>query len=169
MPPRQSVTLTEAELRIMDVLWQRGYGTVQHVLDGITDPPLAYNSVLTTIRILEKKGYAHVATIGPDSWPQSTPVWYGWDGTYLKFSTTKARQKYRNLARNPKAAASITDPDAPYRYLEIRGVAEIEDDPDKTFIDEMSRKYIGKDYPWNQPGDERVIVKIRPEHATGQG
>ena len=66
-------------------------------------------------------------------------------------------------------AASITDPDAPYRYLEIRGVAEIEDDPDKTFIDEMSRKYIGKDYPWNQPGDERVIVKIRPEHATGQG
>ena len=36
-------------------------------------------------------------------------------------------------------------------------------------IDEMSRKYIGKDYPWNQPGDERVIVKIRPEHATGQG
>jgi predicted transcriptional regulator len=51
------VTLTEAELRIMDVLWQRGSGTVQHVLDGITDPPLAYNSVLTTIRILEKKGY----------------------------------------------------------------------------------------------------------------
>ena len=68
-----------------------------------------------------------------------------------------------------QVAASITDPDSPYRYLEIRGIAEIEDDPDKTFIDEMSRKYIGKDYPWNQPGDERVIVKIRPEHATGQG
>lgn len=57
MPPRQSVTLTEAELRIMDVLWQRGSGTVQHLLDGISDPPLAYNSVLTTVRILEKKGY----------------------------------------------------------------------------------------------------------------
>jgi predicted transcriptional regulator len=52
------VTLTEAELRIMNVLWQRGSGTVQQVLDGL--PPklaLAYNSVLTTIRILEKKGY----------------------------------------------------------------------------------------------------------------
>lgn len=119
--------------------------------------------------ILDKKGFAHIATIGPNGDPQSTPVWYGWDGTHLRFSTTKARQKYRNLVRNSKVSASITDPDSPYRYLEIRGVAEIEDDPEKTFIDEMSRKYLGKHYSWNQPGDERVIVKIRPEHATGQG
>jgi predicted transcriptional regulator len=58
VPPRQSVTLTEAELRIMNVLWQRGSGSVQQVLDDL--PPaldLAYNSVLTTIRVLEKKGY----------------------------------------------------------------------------------------------------------------
>jgi BlaI family transcriptional regulator, penicillinase repressor len=58
MPPHQSVTLTEAELRIMNVLWQRGSGTVQQVLDGL--PPklaLAYNSVLTTVRVLERKGY----------------------------------------------------------------------------------------------------------------
>ena len=58
MPPRQSGTLTEAELRIMDVLWLKGSGTVQQVLDSITQKPaLAYNSVLTTIRVLEKKGY----------------------------------------------------------------------------------------------------------------
>ncbi len=58
MPPRQSRTLTEAELRIMDVLWGKGSGTVQQVLDSITQKPtLAYNSVLTTIRVLEKKGY----------------------------------------------------------------------------------------------------------------
>ena len=58
MPPRQSVTLTEAELRIMNVLWQRGSGTVQQVLDSLPGKQtLAYNSVLTTIRILEKKGY----------------------------------------------------------------------------------------------------------------
>src|SRR5579862_3095574 len=58
MPPRQSGTLTEAELRIMNVLWTRGSGTVQQVLDSITQMPvLAYNSVLTTIRVLEKKGY----------------------------------------------------------------------------------------------------------------
>jgi predicted transcriptional regulator len=58
MPPRQSATLTEAELRIMEVLWQKGPATVQQVLDRLPEKPaLAYNSVLTTIRVLEKKGY----------------------------------------------------------------------------------------------------------------
>ena len=58
MPPRPSATLTEAELRIMDVLWQKGPGTVQQVLERLPEKPaLAYNSVLTTIRILERKGY----------------------------------------------------------------------------------------------------------------
>ena len=56
MPPKQSATLTEAELRIMDVLWRKGSGTVQQVLDWLPSA-LAYNSVLTTIRILEKKGH----------------------------------------------------------------------------------------------------------------
>jgi predicted transcriptional regulator len=56
MPPKQSPTLTEAELRIMDVLWRKGSGTVQEVLERL-DSTLAYNSVLTTIRILERKGY----------------------------------------------------------------------------------------------------------------
>ena len=56
MPPKQSATLTEAELRIMDVLWRKGSGTVQQVLDWLPFT-LAYNSVLTTIRTLEKKGH----------------------------------------------------------------------------------------------------------------
>lgn len=65
MPPRQSPTLTEAELRIMNVLWQRGSGTVQQVLDSLPPrPALAYNSVLTTVRILEKKGYVRHAKDG---------------------------------------------------------------------------------------------------------
>ena len=58
MPPRRSTTLTEAELRLMDVLWQKGPCTVQQVLDALLEKPsLAYNSVLTTIRVLERKGY----------------------------------------------------------------------------------------------------------------
>ena len=58
MPRRKSAVLTEAELRLMDVLWERGPSTVQQVLDALPEKPaLAYNSVLTTIRILEKKGY----------------------------------------------------------------------------------------------------------------
>jgi len=58
LPPRKSPTLTEAELRLMEVLWQKGPATVQQVMQGLPEEaPLAYNSVLTTIRILEKKGY----------------------------------------------------------------------------------------------------------------
>lgn len=65
MPRKQSPTLTEAELRIMDVLWQKGPGTVQNVLEWLPGKPaLAYNTVLTTIRILERKGYVAHAKDG---------------------------------------------------------------------------------------------------------
>jgi len=58
VPPRQSETLTQAELRIMNVLWLKGSGTVQAILESLSEKPaLAYNSVLTTIRVLERKGY----------------------------------------------------------------------------------------------------------------
>ncbi|HEX4039729.1 MAG TPA: BlaI/MecI/CopY family transcriptional regulator [Acidobacteriaceae bacterium] len=65
MARRTSQTLTEAELRIMQVLWQKEPCTVQHVLDALGgDPALAYNTVLTTIRILERKGYVQHAKEG---------------------------------------------------------------------------------------------------------
>jgi predicted transcriptional regulator len=58
LPPKKSPTLTEAELRLMEVLWQNGPATVHQILEALpAKPMLAYNSVLTTIRILEKKGY----------------------------------------------------------------------------------------------------------------
>jgi BlaI family transcriptional regulator, penicillinase repressor len=65
LPRKQSPTLTNAELRIMNVLWQKGAGTVQQVLDWLPEKPtLAYNTVLTTVRILEKKGYVGHAKDG---------------------------------------------------------------------------------------------------------
>ena len=58
MPPRKSITLTEAELRLMKLLWQRGESAVSDLVAAMpASEPLAYNSVLTTIRILEQKGY----------------------------------------------------------------------------------------------------------------
>jgi predicted transcriptional regulator len=58
MPPRRSNTLTEAELRIMKILWERGESLVSDVVAALpSNTPLAYTSVLTTIRILEQKGY----------------------------------------------------------------------------------------------------------------
>jgi predicted transcriptional regulator len=58
MPPKRSITLTQAELRLMRVLWARGESTVAEVVAATADEgALAYTSVLTTIRILESKGY----------------------------------------------------------------------------------------------------------------
>lgn len=121
--------------------------------------------------LLETTALAHIATLGPNGDPQSTPVWFGWDGTYLKFSLTKRRQKYHNLQRDPRIALSLVDPANAYRYLEIRGkVDHIEDDPDLAFINSMAKKYLGKDrYPWHRPGDERVVVFVAPERTTQMG
>lgn len=64
MPPTKSPTLTQAELRLMEVLWYRGPSTVHQLLADDAAKSLAYNSVLTTIRILEKKGYVKHAKDG---------------------------------------------------------------------------------------------------------
>ena len=91
--------------------------------------------------LLGSTALAHVATIGPHGEPQNNPVWFDWDGEHVKFSQTKARQKYRNLNRDPRIALSIVDPEDPYRYLEIRGVVErIDEDPDRAFINAMAKK-----------------------------
>jgi predicted transcriptional regulator len=59
MARKESPILTDAELRLMNVLWTRGASTVNDVLEALeSDPPLAYSTVLTTLRILEEKGYA---------------------------------------------------------------------------------------------------------------
>ncbi len=121
--------------------------------------------------ILKSSSMAHVATIGPDHEPQSNPVWFDWDGQHVRISQTKTRQKYRNIQRDPHVALSITDPQNPYHYLEIRGtVVRVEEDSQKKFIDSLAKKYLGKEhYPWSQPGEERVILYVQPEHTTSQG
>jgi len=118
--------------------------------------------------LLKKKALAHLATMGPGGELQSTPVWFDWDGERLVLNTNKWRKKYRNLAAHPKVAVSIADPDEAFRYLEIRGRAELEDDPDLTVINSLAQKYMGQDYVFLQPGEERVTVRIKPEHVTYQ-
>ena len=121
--------------------------------------------------ILQQKVLAHVATIGPNGEPQNNPVWFDTQDGYIRFSQTTTRQKIRNLQRDPRVALSFVDENNPYRYLEIRGTVErIDPDPDYAFINSMAKKYLDQDvYPWTQPGDERVVVVVRPEHTTQMG
>lgn len=121
--------------------------------------------------LLETNALAFVATVDANGAPQVNPVWFGWDGTHLRFSHTASRQKYRNLKRDPRMAVTIVDPTNPYRYLELRGkVIAIDADPTRGYIDKMAKKYMGVDvYPWHQPTDERVIIVFEPERALTMG
>jgi PPOX class probable F420-dependent enzyme len=116
--------------------------------------------------ILQKNGFAHIATIAEDGSLQSNPVWFEWEGGRLLFSTTKGRQKYKNLKARPVAAVSILDPDQPYRYIELRGTADIDDDPQtsKALIHRLATKYTGQSFG-ERPEEERVIISITPERV----
>ncbi len=120
--------------------------------------------------LLESKALANIATVGPKGEPQNNPVWFDWDGSHILFSQTKGRQKFHNLQREPRVAISIVDPANPYRYLEVRGkVVRVDEDPNKQFINKMSKKYLDQDvYPWSQPGDERVVIVVEPEKVPGR-
>ncbi len=119
--------------------------------------------------VLRKPAFGHVATLGPDGSPQSSPVWIDWDGEFLRFSQTTTRQKLQNLRRDGRISVSAIDPDDAYMYVEVRGVVDrVEEDQDKAFINEMAQKYLGTPYPWDDPDEERVIVYVRPERFVGR-
>jgi len=112
--------------------------------------------------LLERPTFAHLATVRPDGSPQSSVMWFAWDGSHIRLTHTRTRQKFANLAREPRVALSIADPDDQYRFLEIRGTAqEIEDDPGAEFYRSLQRRY-GMDYPI-QDADVRVVITIRPD------
>jgi PPOX class probable F420-dependent enzyme len=120
--------------------------------------------------LFQKKAFAHLATVMPDGSPQSTPVWFDVEGDLFRVNSARGRVKDRNMRRNPRVALSIIDPDNPYRYLEIRGkVVEVTEQGADAHIDALARRYIGKDYPFRQPGEVRVTYKIRPERVGSMG
>lgn len=122
--------------------------------------------------LLQAAALAHVATIGPNGEPQSSPLWFGWDGEFLRFAQlVGADRKRRNLEREPRVAVSIVDPADIYRYVEVRGTVErIEPDVDMAFINAMAQKYQGQEtYTGGKLGDEYVVVVIRPVRVTGMG
>jgi PPOX class probable F420-dependent enzyme len=120
--------------------------------------------------LFAKKVFAHLATLMPDGRPQVTPVWCDLAGDLVQINTAVGRQKDRNLVRDGRVALSLLDPDNPYRYLEVRGrVVERTEAGADAHIDRLSQKYLGTAYPYRQPGDRRVIYRIKPEHVTFMG
>jgi len=121
--------------------------------------------------LLQKKAFAHLATVMKDGSPQVTPIWFDYDGTHVRINSAKGRWKDKNMRNRPKVALSILDPDNPYRYMQIRGtVTEVTESGADAHIDSLAKKYLGQDkYPYRQPGEERVIYKIAVERVNAQG
>lgn len=121
--------------------------------------------------LFAKKAFAHLATLMPDGSPQVTPVWCDYDGAHVWINSAKGRVKDKNMRRHSKVALSIADPDNDYRYLALRGeVVEITEQGADAHIDAMAKKYLGKDkYPFRQPGEVRVLYKIRPDRLSTMG
>lgn len=122
-------------------------------------------------KLLEDKNFAHLATIGENGEPQVTPIWIEFDGTHVLFNTEEKRAKTKHMRKNPRVALSIQNSANPYQYVEIRGtVAEITTDGAEQMIDRLAKKYMGVDkYPYAQPGDVRLTVKVLPEKIFGMG
>jgi PPOX class probable F420-dependent enzyme len=119
--------------------------------------------------LVEGKKFAQVAVVMPNGSLSNNIVAFNWDGEYVRFSTVKSRQKYKNLAKDPRVALCIMDPDNAWRYLEIRGHVEREDDKDRTFINSIAKKYMDVDvYPYDRPGDERVTFTVIPTRIRAE-
>jgi PPOX class probable F420-dependent enzyme len=120
--------------------------------------------------ILEKRSFAHVATVDADGAPQVTPVWIDYDGEHLLVNSQRGRKKDRNMRERAEVGISILDPDNPYRYLGVQGeVVAITEEGAEAHIHKLSRKYNGRDYESLKPGDVRVIYKIKPTRVWTMG
>jgi PPOX class probable F420-dependent enzyme len=128
--------------------------------------PATHAELLTS-----KPALASLSTLNPDGSPQVTPVWIDFDGGSIIVNTAKGRVKTKNLARDPRVALVIVDPENWYRHLAVQGrVTEITENGGDAHIDKMAKKYLGKDsYPGRKPGEVRLIVKISPDKVTTMG
>jgi PPOX class probable F420-dependent enzyme len=117
--------------------------------------------------LLKGKNFANVATLRHDGSVQVAPVWVDVQDGKAVVNSAKGRAWPRNLEREPRVTVAVQNSENPYEYVEIRGrVVEQTTDGADEHIDSLAKKYLGKDeYPYRQPGEQRVIIRIEPEHV----
>jgi PPOX class probable F420-dependent enzyme len=119
---------------------------------------------------LEQPFYATVTTIRGDGSPHTTVVWVDVDDEGVMFNTATGRAKPRHLERDPRVSLTVIDPQNGYRWISVDGRVEITTEGADESIDKLAKKYLGQDkYPWHKPEEQRLIVRIRPEHVQAHG
>ena len=108
-----------------------------------------------------------LTTLRPDGHLSTNPVAVMLRDGEVWVSTTKDRRKYRNLVADARVTVCVMDRNNPNRYVEVRGRAELVDDPDRVVIDEFFRLLTGGDrYPFDRPGQERVTIVVKAEQVS---
>jgi PPOX class probable F420-dependent enzyme len=111
------------------------------------------------IHLVENPNYGHLGTIRPDDTAQVNPMWYLFDGVTLRFTHTTKRGKYRNLQHNPSMSLAISDPDDPFRYLEVRGsLQQVIPDPEGAFYVVLGKRYGNAEQQPPKDSPDRVIL-----------
>src|SRR5215218_10475912 len=131
--------------------------------DSITDPSIA--------KLFEGKNFAFLATLMKDGSPQVTPTWVDIDknNNTILINTAKGRVKHKNISRDPRVGVSVVDFSNPYHMVSIRGkvIEQINGKEADDHIDKLAKKYMGKDkYPGRAPGEERLLLRIKPQHVA---
>ena len=117
----------------------------------------------------EKKSFAHLALVLADGTPQCTPLWFDYDGTHIIINSAAGRVKDKAMRRQSQVALAISDPDNPYRYIQIRGkVVDITEEGAHEMIDHLSDKYRGEPFGHTE-SHIRVTYRILPESVQPKG
>jgi len=124
--------------------------------------------------LLQRPIYAVLTTMMPSGQPQSSLVWWDYDGECVLISTTLERRKSRNMLANPKVTVLVIDPANSARYVEVRGeVVEMSQNGAVELADRLTQRYTGKQrfygdvYPVERQAQEtRVVCRIRPSKVN---
>lgn len=119
---------------------------------------------------LKNPYFATATTLREDGSPHNTIVWVDVDDEGLFYNTVTTRAKGRHLQRDPRTAVTVVDPANGHRWITVSGPAALSTDDGNDTIDRLAFKYIGKEtYPYHQPGEQRVTVRVTPEHVDAVG
>ena len=111
-----------------------------------------------------------VTTLRADGSPHSTIVWVDVVDGRPGFNTSRGRAKERHLSRDPRASLLMVDPQDEFRWVAVSGRAELTEEGADAQIDKLAKKYLGKDeYPFRQPGEQRILFRIEPERVKLHG
>jgi PPOX class probable F420-dependent enzyme len=121
-------------------------------------------------KVLEDKAYGHVITFNAQGKPELTMVWMDVEGDEVLFNTAEGRRKPANIRRNPRIIVSVQDRNNPQAYAVIHGKARITDAGADAQIDKLAKRFLGLDkYPFRQPNEKRLIVRIDVDRISGAG